>query len=691
MPHPYIELFNLPIAMNDLGYAQCVKSVTGISAIAFPPYVCCGAPDVAWSPGNLLTCEMLVNDRLISTGGLPEDAVTYTWHPHRVVREQNAQGLNIRSQMFLPPGERAVAQTIQIKNVSGATRDFRIGFDMRAATTKGTGAWMANLPGEGDNVMSWDAASGALTFKSVRSGTASVQGLTPKAPRLAGARVLEYDVHLAPGQTQTFRYVNAIAPDATQAQALYRHLQESFDDVDRANEQEFERLVRSAFTPGNSDFSGHLPQLSTDSEALWNLYQNGFKNLLTARRRTPDSAYGPVLLTLSGHVLPTLTFPWDTALTSLSLALLDPAPLRTVVEVWFQRDMHKHLATDYISGEAVGPWYAVNDMAIIRCAQDYLRVTGDMAWLDKKIAGKTVLDYLEYHALYWKNLRATKSGLADYGGIENLLELVSTYTHEVAGMNAGNVSSMRFLAQLRRKRGETAAADKLDHEASELAATINRLLYVDGKGWWKCGQPDGTFNEVRHCYDFLAVIDNMGVDLSAKQKKEMAEFFWEQLASKTWMRALASGDPDSTWNVRPDHSCLGAYPAWPPMSAKGLYKLGDAEKTAAWLHELSKAGYQGPIGQAHFTEDVHPTLAGGAYKCPQDAPFITDWSCISAGAFTDLVIDTIFGVDLTLEGPPRATPQLAEFDASAELHGVRHRDGHFDVAAKGITNAKQNS
>jgi hypothetical protein len=695
MAHPFLDLFNLPIAMNDLGYAQCVKSVTGITAIAFPPYACCGIPDVAWSPGLLLTCEMFVDDRLIATGGLPEDAVTYTWYPHRVLREQNAAGLHIRSQMFLPSAERAVAQSIEIKNISGSTKDFRIGFDMRGATAKKSGPWFNELPGEGDNQQIWDASAGAVSFKSVRSGVTSTQGLMPKADRLVAGRMLEYEIHLAAGQTHTFHYVNAVAPEAAQAQALYRHLQESFDSAEQANEQEFERLIHSAFTPGNSDFSGHLPQLHTGSEALWNLYQNGFKNLLSARRRSPESAYGPALLSLSGHVLPTLTFPWDTSLTGLSLALLDPVPLRNIVEIWFQRDMHKHLATDYLTGDAVGPWYAVNDMAIIRCAQDYLRVTGDMAWLDKKIEGKTVLDYLEYHALYWKSLRTTSTGLADYGGIENLLELVSTYTHEVAGMNAGNVSSMRFLAELRRMRGDSAAADKLDHEASDLAATINRVLYVDGKGWWKCGQPDGSFNEVRHCYDFLAVIDNMGSDLSSKQEQEMAHFFWDQLASKKWMRALASGDPDATWNIRPDHSCIGAYPAWPPMSAKGLYKLGDAQKTAAWLQELSKAGNQGPIGQAHFTEDVHPPLAGGAYKVSQDAPFITDWCCIGAGAFTDLVIDSIFGVDLPLQGAPHATPNLVGFDASAELRDVRHRDGLFDVTAKGVvtarSGAKQNS
>ena len=44
-----------------------------------------------------------------------------------------------------------------------------------------------------------------------------------------------------------------------------------------------------------------------------------------------------------------------------------------------------------------------------------------------------------------KSSTAMGHGLADYGTIENLLEVVSTYLHEVAGMNAGNVRSMVWL------------------------------------------------------------------------------------------------------------------------------------------------------------------------------------------------------------------------------------------------------
>ena len=120
-------------------------------------------------------------------------------------------------------------------------------------------------------------------------------------------------------------------------------------------------------------------------------------------------------------------------------------------------------------------------------------------------------------------------GLADYGEMRNLLEVVSTWVHEVAGINAGNVYGMRFVASLFERRGDAAQAAQLRAEAKDLAARINRLLYVEGKGWWKCGQPDGTYQEVRHCYDLLAVFDAMFEDLSDQQKKEMSNFFWTEL------------------------------------------------------------------------------------------------------------------------------------------------------------------
>ncbi len=338
-----------------------------------------------------------------------------------------------------------------------------------------------------------------------------------------------------------------------------------------------------------------------------------------------------------------------------------------------------------MSGQAVGPWYAVNDMAILRSAQNYLRVTGNFAWLEKQVDGKSVMDHLIDHALYWKQLDKYGHGLADYGKIENLLEVVSTYIHEVAGMNAGNVSGMRFAAALLDRKGDSVRAGQIRAEANALAERINRVLYVQGKGYWRCGQPDGSFNEVRHCYDLLAVLDNMAGDLSEAQKQEMSRFFWNELHSSLWMRALSAGDADATWNIRPDHSSIGAYPSWPPMTAKGLYKTGATAEVAAWVKQLAKAGNQGPFGQAHFVESVFPPEHGGACKSPEDAPYLNDWCCIAAGSFVDLVIDSIFGADLTLDEGIRVSSRLQDFDPGARLLNLPYQGKQFTVSHSGAT------
>ena len=683
--HTWRDLYNLPTTQNELGYVQATKSVSGLTALSVPPFACCGVPDTPWSPGFLITCELFLNGKILLAYSPGGNTLAYRWLPHRFVRETQAEGLKFTSEAFMPAKRRAVAQLIRVKNLGTSVRKINLGFDMRAGVANKTTAWFINSPGEADNAIHWDSGRGALIFAAQHSPAVSVQGIVPETNRVESGRMLSFDVTLGPGETKEFHYVNVVEGTAETALAAYDDLQSRFSEVERENESSFNSLLKSAFTPGNSDFSGHLPQLETDSESLWELYQAGFRNLMFARRASPDSKYGTTYITLGGHVLPTLSFPWDTSLTSLSIALLDPEALRRLVENWFVQDMHQHLATDYVSGEAMGPWYAVNDMAIVRCAANYLRVTGDFGWLDKRVGDHSTLDHLVDHATYWKQLDKQGHGLGDYGKIENLLEVVSTYLHETAGMNAGNVYSMRFVADLLDRRGDSSRAAQLRAEAKELAQRINDKLYVRGKGWWKCGYPDGSFVEVRHCYDFLSVLDNMAEDLTDPQKQEMSRFFWEELHSDYWMRALSPNDVDATWNIRPDHSWLGAYSAWPPATAKGLYKTDASSRVAAWLKNLAKAGNQGPIGQAHFVESVFPLEHGAAYKCPEDPPYINDWCCIAGGGFTDLVIDTIFGANPTLFDGLKAQPKLADFDAKARLVNLRHQGKQYSISAKGAS------
>ena len=60
-----------------------------------------------------------------------------------------------------------------------------------------------------------------------------------------------------------------------------------------------------------------------------------------------------------------------------------------------------------------------------------------------------------------------------------------------------------------RARGAAAIAAAMRREAQELGKRV-QALYVDGKGIWKCRLPDGSYNEVHHCYDFGTTLMNIG-------------------------------------------------------------------------------------------------------------------------------------------------------------------------------------
>ncbi len=676
--HRLTDYFNPPVAQNEWGCVQLSKSVSAIQSISFPPFTCCGSP----SPGVnfTLTCDLFLNGRVLVSYPRPAGEVAYAWYPHRVLRETEVEGIEFRTETFAPSRKRAVLESIQVRNTGRESRRISVGFDLRAGVTSLPGKpWMRNPAPEEDNQVTVDQSRGCLVFESRHQRAVSVQGFTPRPDRIEQRERVVYEFSLGPGESRTFHYVNIIAEDPPAALAAYVESQANFDRLAAENEAVFTQLVKAAFTPGNGEFSGHLPQLVTRSRELWKLYYRGFTNLLFCRRVSPDSVYGPTYLTALPYVGPTRTFLWDTALTALSLALLDPQALRALLEVWLASGMHDHNSTDYLTGKGLGAWYAANDFAILRCADYYLRVTGDFPWLDKRIECRSVVDRLTDHALYWKTLDKYGHGLADYGGTANLLEVVRTWTHEVPGLNAGNVYGMRFVASLLERRGHAARAVQLRSEARALAERINHRLYVDGKGRWKCAQPDGSFNEVRHCYDLLMVLACMFTDLSEKQKKEISHFFWSELATPLWMHALSPWDIDADWCLRADHTWLGAFIAWPPLTAMGLYKIDSPGKVAAWVERLAGAASQGPFGQAHTVESVFPPEHGGAYKCPPDFPYGNDWCEIDGGTFTDLVIDTVVGANPTLFDGIQLKSRVDDFDPEAKLLNLHYQGKNYGV------------
>ncbi|MFH1851767.1 MAG: hypothetical protein ABIA75_05430 [Candidatus Neomarinimicrobiota bacterium] len=678
--HRNNDLFNPPGLANALGTVQVAEDITGFRGVYYPPY---GGSEAV-------------------TGGLYLDGcyfpalcvpITYIWYPDRIVRTAEYRGLYLESITSLVVGKQAVIVSLTIENRRGEPARLPVQLRLQGNVIKSMDKW-ANFiaPQESDNLVDIDQGRQALLFNSRHSTACALQGFDAadvKVNRLGGELVLE----LQPGERRTISLVYVIGASVREIGRIYDSIIHNIDGHLEQARQDWNDELAAVFIPGNERYSGSLPILYTDDEAIRRLYLTGIMGMIYFKRDNPHSVYGRAYDTLLPRYWQTVTFIWDYSISSMAHALLDPAVMRKYLEYWMGLDTHKHFGTDYLTGGPVGPWYAVNDFAMLWMSNDYLRWSGQLDWLDSTVSpwqtngapDRQVLDYLSEYAGSWRNFKAD-SGLADYGGIDNLLECVSTYIHQVASLNAGNVFNLRFLAGLLEARGEKSAAVQLRSEAQDLLRKV-QSLYVPGGGYWKALHPGGEAVEVRHCYDFITTLNTIADDLTNGQKREMARYFREELQTEVWMRALSPRDQDAIFSIRPDHQWNGAYPAWPAQTASGLYRLGETELAFNWLQGLAASANQGPFGQAHFTEQSAPREAGGALKCPPNMPYITDWAVSSGGCWVSLIIESIFGVKATIHEGITAVPQFGSFDPRAELHDLLYQGRRYHVDREGLKKA----
>lgn len=682
MPHRFGDLFNPPGLTNQWGCAQAAMDMVAVRSIAFPPFAQ-GEMNVAplGSGGELLTGVLFVDGQYFAS---TKELIEFTWQPDRVERRARYRDLELSSVMIVPFKQMSVAVKLTFENKSRTRRPTEIKLAVNGGSTKSVAPWNAAYsPGEFDNSRTVDRERAAILCKSKRTKALVLQGSYPLADEVLPSWLI-YKFELAPGEKKTITFANVLGEQIEKVQSDYDALVRDFDGAAERTRDEWNAELRAAFTPGNDRFSGHLPTLVTNDDSVRRLYHSAVMSALFFKRTTPHSTYGTTYVTLAPRYWETTTFIWDISLSAMLLAMLDPVVLRRMMETWMQLDIHKHFGTEFLTGAGVGPWYSVNDFAMCRMAREYLRWTGDKAWLDKEIGGVKVVDRLVGYAEHWRTLDTNNHGLADYGGVSNLLEAVSSYVHEVAGMNAANVYNLRFAADLLEGRGMGSKAKALRDEAQALGKRVLDL-YVPGKGIWRCRLPDGSYNEVHHCYDFGTVLITIGDLLSPTQKREMVRFFREELQTPTWMRALSTKDLDVTFSIRPDHQWTGAYSAWAALAVSALYTAGEGATAFEWMKGLAKTATQGPIAQAHFAETaVAPEAGGGAIKAPSDPPYINDWACVAGCAYLEPIVDSLFGVQAGLSDRLTAKPNFGTFDARAELRNVRYQGKTFHASINGV-------
>lgn len=670
--HKFGDMFNLPGLTNFLGCVQVDLDITGIRSLNFPPF----------ATSDTTTGCLYVDGAFFKATAAP---ITFVWYPDRIERTADYAGIRFHSVTVLAVGQMAALVRLEVENRSGSPRTVTLKYGLRGGVTRSDAPWVTAIPpSEENNAVHIDKNRGVLLFSAQASKAVSCQGIIP-TPTEITSKSMTIRLSLAPGEKQVMTCINSIGGTAEDAYACYRQVAAAPEHIILEARENWNQELAAVFTPGNSRYSGSLPTLDTVDREIARLYHTGILGVISFKRDTPFSVIGRAYDTLMPKWWQTVTFLWDYSLSSIVHALLDPEVMRKYLHHWMTMDIHKHFGTEYLTGGPVGPWYSVNDFAMVGLARDYVRWSGKMEWLREHVAGRPVLDYLTDYAINWKQFRQ-QSGLADYGGLLNLLECVSTYVHQVASLNAANVFNLRTAADFHHIMGNSEQSLALRAQAQELLRDI-LPLYNEGKGSWSARFPDGSLVDVRHCYDFFTVMNTIGGDLTARQREEMVAFFQREFQATTWMHALSCDDDDAMFSVRPDHQWNGAYPAWPPQALLALYRAGHADRAFQWMKGLARSANQGPFGQAHFVDPIVPPDSGGARKAPIDFPYITDWTVSSGGSWVSAIIEGLFGVHAPLQGRLQAIPAFSSFDPKAELRNLAYQGKLYHVSRAGVREA----
>ena len=585
------------------------------------------------------------------------EATTCRWFPYQAVRAVDVEGWAVTTTTRLVFEESGLLYEIRCRN--GA--DERRSLDLRIEV-------MGSADRDGSAVTVWQ--------DEVQDVLVTAAASPPdRLDRTDWTTVMSWQPAIEPGGEVVIRLVQAEGPLTREVIARTRRWAEAFAQTWSRTEVGWTSRWRDAFTPGNGHFSGSLPVLDTDDRAVRRLYYAAVLTLLVLHRT--NLALCDRAFVTSGERDKGDVFFWDTSMFSRLFALLEPRAMREQLALFLQIDPHagavfnldnrEFRGGQYLAGYSHGFWYAANDLSLFTLVHDYLAVTGDRGFLTEQIGGRTVADHLRSLATAWRALDTRGEGVADYGHVDNLLECVPSYVHEVVSLNAANVWMMRSVADGMDRADDRDEVDRWRDEADRLAT---RLLerYVPGEGVWAVVDTDGTRRPVRHCYDFICTTRFMPDRLDDRTRSEMLGFVDGELVTDHWMRALSLSDRTAAASDRPDHGPYGAFDAWPAMAAEGMLLIGAPDAALDLLGRSASATGEGPFGQAYELYGPDRDTPHAPIRIAQRGSCLREGS--GGGAFAETVVAGLFGFRPDLAGSAPFV-DLGPMDFEGTLHHLR--------------------
>jgi hypothetical protein len=408
--------------------------------------------------------------------------------------------------------------------------------------------------------------------------------------------------------------------------------------------------------------SENLPRISTADKQLDDLYYRSILSVLDTRWDRENFITRPYYAV--GTWLDTIA--WDTSYASELLSMLDPAGLREAFLTYIRTGLLTHTYIPW-NGKAEPFAYAQDPFAKMWILQDYLRQTGDFAFLDRVESGASVYEWMKRAGVEVKKKYGRPDGLLDFGSNNNNFLEIRTdgYVNVVAATNGLAAECFQQLADWGRGRKDP-DADQFAGWAAQLRKGLNEKLWDEQAGWFDNLYPDDSRQLVLsyHLFDILGA--NW---LSAHQRLRLIAHITEgEFLGPYGMYSIAKSD-ERHWDLMDaDWGGGGQYTGMPLRIAETLYRLGYSELGWDILARCGRWTERFP----YLPQDAYTDYFG---EIPEDMPLE-----IAAGSGVQAILFGIFGLRPQMDGSLQISPAYHSEMGEAKMAGYRFRGHTYDIA-----------
>lgn len=613
-----------------------------------------------WAP-PYVSSDFMLN---VTLQGQPVATEEYAWHPFYVVRRGFLQGIAVETVAMLIPGARAGLIEMTLRNRNAEPRelpiDIAVGGTLDQARSAGADldtGWKFGCP----------LSRTATTQQVVDGSLVLLQGEQAIVMRAGSGICWDHaqphgrcSMTIPPSEQTKVNIVFAIGP-TSEADATCRQIAADPQKAIADSHTVYERRVRNLFQK--------LPTLESNNEALVRLYNRSLVHLLMNRWDVPEFVLHPYYSTGSVNGGCVCEYLYNIGENWEVFPLYEPEATRTHIKLFLASDMTKHFAFEPTTGVAWGPWYMVNQEKIIGLIYYHVKNTGDTAFLNDMVAGRTVLEHVLANALYGDD--TTKPvALIDYGPSNSHLELRRglPYNHVMPDLNGRRYQNYLLAAELADLAGKP--APELRRRAEELRIVLKKQVWNEKTGWFDFVDENGK-KDARYTVQMFKLFGSKVLDAEEESgllahlnnEKEFLSAFGLHSLSKT----DPAYDPDDVDNGGP-----GACTCFPPQIAERLYKAGRPEDAENILKRILWWGERMPYWGDSIVADKVDYRHDTPLQCTIDGATVAQ--CLIFG---------MFGVRAEFNGDVLINPQPPSFATRIELKGLSLRGHVLDIAVDG--------